>query len=439
MESRDGGVTMRKRIVLLSLVVGSVVAQGDAFGQSFGTELHNTMMPASGAMGGTSIARPQDLASALNANPAALTQFRGTQFMVGGGFVGPTMNLTQTSQLPVIGPDPLVQPFSAKSSAPGTPLVNFGVTQDLGEVLGFDVVFGTGMVTTAGAAADYRHVPQSNGTNSSLLLLNAPASLGVQLTDRWSVGSTMSLGIAYYDGPFVGVGGMTPDYALRGTLGTNYQLTEATTVGGYYQTQQKFTFDNAVSLNFLSFNPTLDVNMDLPENLGFGVANSALFDGRLLVAMDLVYKLWEDAAMYDAVYDNQLVVQVGTQWTQGRYRWRAGYAWAENPLDPNPKLNLGGVTQIGGVPAVYYSQSLLAITCQNRLSMGVGISDVLPGIDLDLMGGGMFFDSEQLGPFTNTSLESYWISAGLTWRFRRGSSERVSAPDTFTGPNVSAM
>ncbi|MFN9913457.1 MAG: hypothetical protein ACK53L_12775, partial [Pirellulaceae bacterium] len=100
------------------------------------------------------------------------------------------MNLTQTSNLPTIGPDPLIQPFSAKSSAPGTPLTNIGVTQELSELLGFDVVAGVGMVTTAGAAADYRQVPQSNGTNSSILLLNAPASLGVQVTERFSLGAT---------------------------------------------------------------------------------------------------------------------------------------------------------------------------------------------------------------------------------------------------------
>jgi long-chain fatty acid transport protein len=381
-------------------------------------------------MGGTSIARPQDLTSSLNGNPATLTQFRGTQFLFSGGWVEPTMNLTQTSNLPTVGPE-LIQPFSAKSSAPGTPLSNIGVTQDLSELLGVDVVVGAGMITTAGAAADYRQVPQSNGTNSALLLLNAPVSMGVKLTDRFSIGTTTSLGIAYYDGPFVGVGGMTPDYALRGTLGANYQLTEATTLGGYYQTQQAFKFRDAISLNFLNYNPNIDVLMDLPQNIGFGVANTSLFDGRLLMAMDLLYKYWDDANMYSAVYDNQFVVQLGTQWTQGRYRYRAGYVWAENPLDPTPGLDLGGVTQTGGLPAVYYTQSLLAVTCQNRMSLGLGIADFLPGIDLDMMGGGMFYDSEQLGPFTTSSLESYWLAAGLTWRFRRGACERVCAPDTF--------
>lgn len=417
-----------------SLVCGLLVfgiASGDAYAQSFGTELHNTLMPASGGMAGTSIARPQDLTSAINGNPAALTQFRGTQFLFGGGWAEPTANLTQTSNIPAIGPTPIIQPFSGKSTAQGAPLANIGITQDLSEILGVDVVFGAGMVTTAGAASDYRHIPQSNGTNTSMLLLNAPMSLGINVTERLSMGAAMSLGIAYFDGPFTGIGGMTSDYALRGTLGTNYKLTETTTIGGYYQTEQQYTFDYALSPSILNFNPVLDVKMDLPENLALGIANTSLMDGQLLLAMDLLYKLWDEAQLYSSVYDNQLVVQLGTQLTRGRYKWRAGYAWAENPLDSNPGLDLGGIIQTGGIPAVRYSQALLAVTCQHRMSLGLGVTDVLPGVDLDIMGGGMFKDTEQLGAFTTTSLEGYWAGFGLTWRFRRGSCERVQAPDSF--------
>src|SRR5262245_53998877 len=110
--------------------------------QSFGVELHNTLMPASGGMGGVSIAQPQDLVSAINGNPAALTQFRGTQFIFGGAWAEPTFNLTQTSNIPIVGP-PLIEPFSAKSTAPGTPMGNIGVTQDLSG-LGLPATFGIG-------------------------------------------------------------------------------------------------------------------------------------------------------------------------------------------------------------------------------------------------------------------------------------------------------
>jgi long-chain fatty acid transport protein len=172
--------------------------------------------------------------------------------------------------------------------------------------------------------------------------------------------------------------------------------------------------------------------MDLPQNLGLGFANTALCEGRLLVALDLTYKLWDQADLYDAIYENQLVVQLGTQYTMGYYKFRAGYAWAENPLDAQPDVNVGGVP-LGNLPAVRYTQSLLAITSQHRVSFGIGVSDVLPGIDLDMMAGGMFKDNEQLGEFTTSSIESYWIGFGMTWRFGRGAVTNLPVPDSWGG------
>jgi long-chain fatty acid transport protein len=414
-------------LVLASLAGGA----STAFGQSFGIELHNSLMPASGGMGGVSIARPQDLTSAINANPAALTQFRGTQFMFGGGWAEPTFNMTQTSDIPVVGPNPLIEPFSAKSTAPGTPVGNIGVTQDLSE-LGLPAAFAIGFITTAGGFVDFRQVPESHGTNTGQTIFNMPLALGVDLTDRLSVGVSLSLGIAFFDGPFVGIGGMTPAYALRGTVGANYLLTKTTTFGTYYQTEQSYKFENAFLLNPGPGQTAVDVRTDLPQNIGFGVANTSLLNGRLLVGVDVIYKLWDEAALYGTVYDNQWAVQVGAQLTRGRYRLRAGYVWAENPIDNTPGSNLGGVVQPGDLAAVRYTQGLLAITSQHRISFGVGVVDVLPGIDLDLMAGGMFRDAEQLGNFTGTSIESYWIGAGLTWRFGRGACCGTSAPDAWS-------
>jgi long-chain fatty acid transport protein len=107
------------------------------------------------------------------------------------------------------------------------------------------------------------------------------------------------------------------------------------------------------------------------------------------------------------------------------------YVWSENPIDDTPGTNFGGVIQPGGLPIVRYSQGLLAITSQHRMSFGLGVTDVLPGIDMDLMAGGMFRDAEQLGNFTTTTIESYWIGAGLTWRFGRGACCGTDAPDAW--------
>ena len=397
---------------LLLLLLSPTAARA----QSFGIELHNALMPASGAMAGTSIARPQDLTSSINGNPATLTQFAGTQFHFGGAWAEPTFNLTQTSNIPDVGPA-LIEPFSAKSTAPGVPVGNIGVTQNLNE-LGMPVTFGIGFVTTAGGFIDFRHVPESNGTNSALSIFSLPVSLGVQLTDRLSVGASTSLGIALFNAPLTAISSMTPDYALRAALGTSYQLTETTNIGAYYQTQQGFQFNDAVLLPAPVVGQiSRDMKLDLPQNIGFGVSNSALMNGNLLLAMDVLYKLWNEAEMFDTVYDNQWVLQFGSQYSVGRWRWRAGYAWAQNPLDDTPGSSLGGIIQPGGLPAVRYSQGLLAIANQHRLTAGVGVLDVLPGVNLDLMAGGMFSDTQQLGDSTTTTSMSYWIGLGLTWQF----------------------
>lgn len=407
----------RRALAILAAIGLSLLARA-VHAQSFGVELNNTLMPASGGMAGVSVAQPQDLTSAINGNPATLTQFQGTQFIFGGAWAEPTFNLTQTSNIPTVGPA-LIEPYSAKSTAPGVPGGNIGVTQDFTE-LGMPATLGIGFVTTAGGFVDFRQVPESRGTNSALSIFSLPISLGLDLNERLSVGASMALGIAFFDGPFVGASGMTPDYALRATLGANYRLTDFTNVGAYYQTRQAFQFNNGFILSPGPNQITRDVRMDLPETIGMGVANSALMDGRLLIAVDALYKVWNEAALFDAVYDNQWVIQIGTQYSVGNYRLRAGYAWAENPIDPTPGSSIGGVIQPGGLPAVRYTQGLLAITSQHRISGGIGMVDVLPGVNIDVMAGGMFRDTEQLGNFTTTSILSYWVGFGITWQFGRG-------------------
>lgn len=416
-----------------SLVLGTSSVQA----QTFGVELHNTLMPASGAMGGVSIARPQDFLSGVNGNPASLTQFKGTQFTFSGAWAEGTVNQTQTGNIPLIGP-PLVEPFSAKSSAPGSAVANIGISQDINE-LGLPVTLGVGFVTSSGFLLNYTQEPASRGTASGMFVFNLPVSLGVDLTERWSVGTSVAIGIGILDGPFVGASSMVMDYALRGTLGTNYKLNDCNTVGGYYQTRQNFDFSNAFILLRGPDQITRDVALDLPENLGFGLANTALMDGKLLLGVDLLYKIWENADTFKAIYNNQFVVQLGSQLSVGKYRFRSGYVWADNPIDQTPGSDIGGVIQPGDIRAVRYTQGLLAVTSQHRISGGIGIQDVLPGIDMDIMAGGMFRSSEQLGDFTSTSIASYWIGAGLTWRFGRGSCDRLNIPNQWCGNSQGAV
>ena len=45
--------------------------------------------------------------------------------------------------------------------------------------------------------------------------------------------------------------------------------------------------------------------------------------------------------------------------------------------------------------------------------------------------GGMLRESQQYGAITSSNLESYWIGAGITWRFGRGACERLPIADDW--------
>ncbi len=108
----------------------------------------------------------------------------------------------------------------------------------------------------------------------------------------------------------------------------------------------------------------------------------------------------------------------------GRVRFRLGYAWAENSLLAIPGQSAAGVLPPGGRPVIEYVQSTLADVNEHRITGGVGVRDVLPGIDIDLFAGGMFKGSQDFASgAVASSLESYWIGTGLTWHFGRGACE----------------
>ncbi len=221
----------------LAMVIAAVVGTGPARAQTYGIDFRNTLMPASGGMAGTSVAAPQDFLSAINANPASLTQFKGTHFTLGGAFAEATVNLEQKAALPLLG----VAPFSAKSSTPGAIVPAIGVAQEI-EGLPLPMTVGLAVLGAAGGGSSYVQQPASNATSSYLLLLEFAPSAAVQLTDRLSLGATMFIGDGYASGPFVGTSGMTNAYALRGGFGIDYELGDATWLGAYYQTTQAFRF-----------------------------------------------------------------------------------------------------------------------------------------------------------------------------------------------------
>ena len=409
-------MSVRNRRFCMCFLTGVIaLTSAELYAQSFGIELHNTMMPASGGMAGASLSRPQDLQSAINGNPATLTQFRGTQFSMGGGWAEATYNIEQLAPLPLVG----VDPYAAKSGTPGSAVPAIGVTQDF-SALGLPITTGLGLMANAGAGVDFRGVPESAGTSAQYLALDMIGAAGVAVTDRLSIGTSLIVGSSFLDGPFVDLGGMTPAYALRGSVGLNYFLRDPTSVGFYYQTKKNFRFDDAA---IFQNGVASDIEFDHPANLGWGLADSSLLDGRLLLAADVLYKIHSDADFLKAIYKDQWVLQLGSQYSlTPRTRLRLGYAYNENPMRDASITSIGGVNLPDGVPALRYVQGQFAAISQHRLTGGVGVSDVLPGLDFDLFAGGMFKGSEQFAS-TQATVESYWVGLGATWRYGRGAAE----------------
>ncbi|MBS0264748.1 MAG: hypothetical protein JSS02_22630 [Planctomycetes bacterium] len=411
MFSRSGWITM---IAVVALTGG--VAQA----QTFGVELHDNLMPASGGMAGVSISRPQDLQSAINANPATMRQYQGTQFSFGGGWADANVHFNQAAPLPLIG----VQPYDATSTQPGALLGNIGVTQSL-DAAGLPVTAGLALISNAGTGMNFRGIPQSNSTASQLAVLEMVAGLGVDIFEGFSVGATFQLGTGYIDGPFSGIGAMTTAYGARGTVGANYFVTPTTSVGVYWQSEQGFDFKNAAQL---PIGPARNVPMDLPENIGFGLADSSLMEGKLLLAADILYKQWSQSQLFGQIYDDQWAFQFGGQYEWNpRLRLRLGYAYNQNPLSGPVVTNIAGIPVPDGIPAARYVQAQFAAITQNRITTGFGIRDVfMPGIDLDVFAGYAFNASDRLATTTVSIHDNYWVGGGLSWRIGAGAAPTVA-------------
>lgn len=408
------GELMPRAKVWIMLVLSASIslgACGTARAQTFGLELHNNAMPASGGMGGASVSRPQDLQSAIAGNPATLRQFQGTQFSFGGAWADVNYSVTQSSPLPLLG----VSPFSATSSTPGGLLGNIGLTQDLDD-MGLPATMGMGLITNAGAGVNFREAPQSNGTAAQYLSLDIVSGLGVSITDNLVLGASAALGTSYLDGPFTDFAGMTTAYGVRGSVGANYFINQHTSLGAFWQSKKDLKFQDAFLLPVLG--TAQDVAFDHPANVVFGIANSGLMDGRLLLATDIVFKQYSNADTLQAIYQDQWAFQFGSQFAvTPRARLRMGYVYAQNPMKSAQLESIGGINLPDGIPGVRYTQAQFAAITEHRITGGIGITDIRPNIDLDLFAGYGFDNEDTLGNTTVNLDGNYWLGFGTTWRF----------------------
>ncbi len=397
-------------VITLLLVLG--VNFHSALGQGYGTDTQNVLTPAAGGMAGVSLAQPQDVPAAVFGNPATLAQFHGTQFTLGGAWVEGYPTITNNGSLNG------GVPFSMTSRTQGFAVPEVGVIQDL-RSLGVPGTLGLGLTSLSGLGAEYRgEAPNDtfiNNITNEYMVLGINVGAGVELTDNLSAGAAITLGTGFQQlglvGPLISTA-MVHDYALRGTLGLDYDFNECNTIGAFYQTRMDFDFPRAVRIGS-TFN---DLSIAQPETVGIGLANTSLMDGNLLIAVDLYYKLWENAALYHDVYVNQWAFAVGSQLTRGNTKFRLGYSYNSNPLNHSVGDHLSGLPVARDSIQLFQAASMATIN-QHRITAGIGRQGFLfPSLDLDLFAGGLFNATDQFGA-TQASVAVYYIGMGLTWRY----------------------
>jgi long-chain fatty acid transport protein len=159
------------------------------------------------------------------------------------------------------------------------------------------------------------------------------------------------------------------------------------------------------------------MKVDQPDTFGLGLANRSLMNGDLLVAMDVYYKLWEDADLWQDAFLNQWAVAVGTQLTRGKMKYRLGYSYNSNLINHSVGDQLDGIG-IGRDFVQLYQAAAVPLVNQHRITGGFGRQDLLfDGLDLDLFAGGLLPTTSDFGTHTSASLGLYYIGLGLTWRY----------------------
>ena len=145
------------------------------------------------------------------------------------------------------------------------------------------------------------------------------------------------------------------------------------TWGFYWKTRQEYTFSDAY-LPPGGGGTAIDVHLGLPEQFGLGIANTSFLDGRLLLAADALFLMWDTADLFDNIYKNQWIMQLGAQYEMNdRMKLRAGYVFAQDPIDDVVGHSVGGVPIPGGFPPVKYVQAQFGVINNHRFTFGCGI------------------------------------------------------------------
>lgn len=384
---------------------------------NYGTDLNNTMLPATGGMGGASVARTVEPAAAVFGNPATLTEYNeGTNFSFGATYYKNDVEDRHNGLNTGVA-------WSGRSKADQYLVPTVAITQAFSP----NLVAGLGLTAQSGIGSDFRDVPGSLNPDSELLVFMANAGVGYKVNGNLSLGAMATIGNGFLQMGLSSDTASTHGFGVRGTLGAKYDM-GATSFGAYYRSPLKIRYDNVVD-NGSPIGPGRgnfwSIDVEQPQEFAVGIANNSLLNGNLLVSADVIYKDWESADLYKDIYRNQTVFAVGAQLTSGAAKWRIGYSYARDPIKRSVGSTIDGVPSMGSpfgtltlTPSLvqYFQATNAEPIWESQISAGFGYqltnnwafdSHVAFGLENNLDIGN-----------THVSGSTWQVGAGLTWSFK---------------------
>lgn len=400
----------RHRLRRTAILAGIQLASGAALASNYGTDLNLTMMPAAGGMGGTGIARPQDLGSSVFGNPATLTQWQGTNFMFGATFYSVGVDAEHDGSTSGTA-------WSGDSEAGPYLVPNVAVSQSLGD----NTVLGAGLTVVSGVGSDFRGEAGSLDPLAEILVFGANAGLAHRVTDNLSLGAMVTIGMGLGQAGLTSNTASTSNFGVRGTLGATYAAGD-TTLGAYYRSPLAIKYENMVQYSATGFHsPTFEQ----PQEVAVGLANEGLMNGQLLLAADVIWKDWSSADSYRDIYDDQTVIAIGAQYTTGPYKFRAGFTHADSPIKSNVGSSVGNITSLlvgGGTVAMnpaltqYVQATNAEVIWEDQISAGFGMQ-LSSNISLDAHVGYSLNRDEQIGA-TKVDAGAWQAGVAFNWHFQ---------------------
>lgn len=416
-----------KNKILVAAITALFIPAAQA--TTFGTDVNNTALPATGGMGGASVARTVEGAAAVFGNPANLTQYKeGTTFTFGATFLDPDIEVEHAGGL--LG---ATQPWEGSSNADKYLIPTIAVTQGMGGLGLENLVLGLGLTAT-GAGSDFRDTPNSLGANGEVIIFMANVGAGYQVTENLSLGLMATIGNGYAQASLNGNSSSAHNFGFRATLGATYDM-GATSFGAYYRSPLKITYDDYIFNGPVATSPGEDQYWSdawqQPQEFAVGISNNSLMGGDLLISADIIHKDYSSADFYTDFFRDQTVFALGGQLTTGKAQWRLGYTHARSPIKENldagqigigNNYTIGFPTTTGQIPVTgavveYFQATNAGAIWEDSFSAGFGYQ-VLPMLRVDAHGAFAPSESDNVGPLNKVKASNWQAGVGFTWAFK---------------------